>query len=62
MGGRAHHAADRAVEADVVEVPLLGRDVARVLLARVALREDLLLAEARVVVEPDLHAEGGEGG
>mmetsp|Transcript_34497 Transcript_34497/g.116965 ORF Transcript_34497/g.116965 Transcript_34497/m.116965 type:complete len:226 (+) Transcript_34497:27-704(+) len=58
--GAVDHAADGPVEADVVEVPLLGGDVARVLLRLVALREDVLLAEGRVVVEADLRVRGDE--
>mmetsp|Transcript_25050 Transcript_25050/g.48641 ORF Transcript_25050/g.48641 Transcript_25050/m.48641 type:complete len:360 (-) Transcript_25050:338-1417(-) len=54
------HASDVAVEADVVEVPLVGSNLARVLLRGVTLREDRRLSEGGVVVEANLRVRGEE--
>ena len=48
------HAADVAVEADVVEVVRLARHLAGVDLRVVAQRKELLLPERRIVVEAEL--------
>lgn len=51
------HASDVPVESDVVESELRRRDLSRVLHAGVALREDVLMSERRVVVEHDLRVD-----
>ena len=55
--GAVDHAADVAVELDVVEAVLGGLELGRVFLVRVAQRLDLLVAEERVVVEVHLGVE-----
>eukprot|EP00160_Parvularia_atlantis_P014094 Unigene3303_Nuclearia_a/m.10131 Unigene3303_Nuclearia_a/g.10131 ORF Unigene3303_Nuclearia_a/g.10131 Unigene3303_Nuclearia_a/m.10131 type:complete len:320 (-) Unigene3303_Nuclearia_a:456-1415(-) len=55
--GAVDEAADVAVHADVVEVEFGRGHLARVLLGRVALLKDLLLAELGVVVKVDLGVE-----
>jgi hypothetical protein len=54
------HAADGAVEGDVVEFVLLRLDFLRVLLALVAKRGDLGVAEEAVVVKTHLGVEAEE--
>ena len=56
--GAVDHAADAAVELDVVEAVLRGLDVERRLLVDVAQRHDLRVAEEGVVVEVELGVEG----
>ena len=56
--GTVHHAADVAIERDIVEVELLGNTLALVFLAEVALLGDRLLAIERVFVEVELGIEG----
>ena len=55
--GAVHQAADVAVELDVVQVELRRLDLRRVLLVQVAHRDDLGMAEERVVVEVQLRVE-----
>ena len=55
--GAVHHAADLAVELDVVEVVLGGLELGRILLVLVAQLLDVLVAEQRVVVEVHLGIE-----
>ena len=55
--GAVDHAADVAVELDVVQVVLGGLDFGRVFLVEVAQRQDVLVAEQRVVVEVHLGVE-----
>ena len=55
--GAVDHAADRAVERDVVEIVFRGLDLLRVLLGLVAQRDDVGMAEQRVAVEADLGVE-----
>ena len=55
--GAVHHAADVAVELDVVEIVLAGLELGRVLLVLVAQLRDVLVAEQRVVVEVHLGVE-----
>ena len=52
-----HEAADVAVELDVVQVELRGLDLRGILLVEVAQRDDLGMAEERVVVEVELRVE-----
>ena len=58
--GAVDHAADLAVELDVVEVVLGGLDLGRVFLVDVAQLGDVLVPEERVVVEVDLGVEAEE--
>ena len=58
--GAVHHAADLAVERDVVEVVFRGLDFLLVLLGLVAQRGQVRMAEQRVVVEADLGVEAEE--
>ena len=57
QAGAVDHAADLAVELDVVEVELRGLDLERVLLVEVAHLDDVLVAEEGVVVEVHLGVE-----
>ena len=58
--GAVDHAADGAVERDVVEVVLRGLDLLVVLLGHVAQRDDVGMAKERVVVEADLGVEADQ--
>ena len=58
--GAVDHAADRAVERDVVEVVFRGLDFLVVLFGQVAQRDDVGVAVERVVVEADLGVEADE--
>src|SRR5271166_4790842 len=60
QAGAVDHAADIAVELDVVESVPAGLDLGRVLFVLVAQRRDLGMAVERVVVEADLGIEGEE--
>ena len=60
--GAVDHAADRAVERDVVEVVLGRLDLLGVLLALVAQRDDVGMAIERVVVERHLGVEHARSG
>ncbi len=55
--GAVHHAADVAVELDVIQSVLAGFNLERVFLGDVAQLLDVLVAEERVVVEVDLGVE-----
>ena len=55
--GAVDHAADGAVERDVVEVVFRGLDLLLVLFGEVAQRDDVGVAVERVVVEADLGVE-----
>src|ERR1700693_6043216 len=55
--GAVHHAADIAVEGDVVEIVMRGLDFLGVLLGLVAQRRDFGMPEQRVVVERHLGVE-----
>jgi hypothetical protein len=55
--GAVDHAADRAVERDVGEVVFRGLDLLLVFLGLVAQRDDVRVAEERVVVERHLGVE-----
>ena len=57
QAGAVDHAADVAVELDVVEVELRGLDLERVLLVEVAQRGEVRVAEEGVVVEVHLGVE-----
>ena len=54
------HASDFSVKANVVEIPLARRDLPRIDLGVVLEREELLLPEGGVVVEPELGVGGDE--
>ena len=58
--GAVDHAADRAVERDIVEIELRGLDLLGVFLGLVAQRRDLRMQEQRVVVEVDLGVEADQ--
>ena len=58
--GAVDHAADRAVERDVVEVVFRGLDFLLVFLGQVAQRDDIGMAKQRVAVEADLGVEADE--
>ncbi|GAB1395635.1 hypothetical protein MASR1M65_04120 [Saprospiraceae bacterium] len=55
--GAVHHAADLAVERDVVQVELRGRQFLGVFLGLVAQRGDVGVAVDRVAIEADLGVE-----
>ena len=57
QAGAVDHAADRAVEADVVQRELRRLDLERILFGGVAQRLEVLVPEQRVVVEGDLRVE-----
>mmetsp|Transcript_26258 Transcript_26258/g.77645 ORF Transcript_26258/g.77645 Transcript_26258/m.77645 type:complete len:434 (+) Transcript_26258:483-1784(+) len=58
--GPVHHAPDVAVQADVVEIPLVGVDLAGILLRVIPLGEDVLLTKHRIVIETDLGVGGDQ--
>ena len=58
--GAIDHAADIAVESDVVELGALGLDLDRILLGFVAQPGDVGVPEQRVVVEAHLGVEGDQ--
>ena len=58
--GAVDHAADRAVERDVVEIVLRRLDLLGVLLGDVAQRDHVGMPEQRVVVEADLGVEADQ--
>ena len=58
--GAVDHAADGAVERDVVEIVARRLDLLRVFLGRVAQRHDVGMAIKRVVVEADLGVEADQ--
>ena len=59
--GAIDHAADRAVERDIIEIVLRRFDLLRVFLAHVAQGGDIGMTEERVVVEADLGVEALQG-
>ena len=58
--GAVDHAADRAVERDVVEIVFRGLDFLGVFFGEIAQRGDVGMAEQRVVVEVDLGVEADQ--
>ena len=58
--GAVDHAADGAVERDVVEIELRGLGLLLVFLVEIAQRDDVGMAVERVVVEADLGVEADQ--